>query len=229
MLIASTGPFTQPKRLSDWLKHEYSVDYCRSSRTLLAGSGSARTVVSGQVLGAIQAGAATVTVSAKADNTAGIGVIASATADAKAMRGQWQVVILEPAADAGRFEVRNPKNKTVGAGDVGTAFNGDVNFTWADGATDVKPGDVFYIEVDYAAAETFVGLDLAGTDGSQNAAAIAIADAEAPDGQDGNVLVLDGGPAIVEAINLVWPDGITAAQKKKALDQLRALGIRQAP
>lgn len=228
-LIASTGPFTQPLRLSDWLKHEYSIDYCRRSGVLLAGDGAVRSVVSGEVLGEVPTGSATVTITAKADNTAGIGVIAAATADAKAMRGQWQIVILEPAADAGRFEVRNPKNKVVGAGDVGTAFDGGINFTWADGATDVKPGDAFYIEVDYAAATAFVALDLAGTDGSQNAVAIAIHAAEAPDGADGSILVLDGGPSIVEVANLTWPDGITAAQKQKALDQLRLLGIRAAP
>ena len=228
-LIASTGPFVQPGRLSDWLKHEYSVDYCRQDATLLAGSGGARSVVSGQLLGKVATGTQSVTVTAKAGNTASIGVIASATADAKMPQGRYEVLIIEPGTDAGKFEVRKPNGKLDGSGTVGVAYNGSVNFTWADGATDVVPGDAFFIDVDYAAGEAFVGLDLTGVDGSQVVAAIAVNDATTPENVAGRVLILDSGPALVELDNLTWPAGITAAQKLDAVDQLRLLGIRPTP
>lgn len=228
-LIATSGPFVQPARLSDWLKHEYGLDYCREDATLLAGSGAVREVVSGQVLGAVVTGTQSVAVVAKAGNTASIGVIASATGDAKVAKGRWEVLIIEPGTDAGKFEVRNPKGKLDGSGTVGVAYNGGINFTWADGATDVVPGDAFFIDVDYTAGEAYLGLDLTGADGSQIAAGIAIHHNAAADGIDGRVLVLNGGPAIVEISELTWPEGITAAQKLLAVSQLRALGIKAAP
>ncbi len=228
-LIATSGPYVQPSRTSDWLKHEYGLDYCRQDAVLAAGSGGVRSVESGEVVAKVATGAQTVTVTAKAGNTASIGVIASATADAKVPEGRWEVLIIEPGANAGKFEVRNPKAKLDGSGDVGAAYNGGINFTWADGATDVVAGDAFFIDVAYAAGEAFVELNLSGTDGSQIAAGIAVKAATAPDGVDGRVLVLDSGPAIVEVDELVWPAGITAAQKLKAVAELRALGIRRAP
>lgn len=227
-LIATSGPFVQPARLTAWLKHEYSIDYCREDATLLAGSGAVRSVVSGQVLAAVKTGAQTVIVTAKAGNT-GNGAIASATADAKEPEGRWEVLILEPAANAGKFEVRNPKGKLDGSGDVGTAYNGGINFTWADGATDVTAGDAYFIDVAYAAGEAYVALNPTARDGSQTASAIAINDATAPDGVDARVLVLNGGPSTVEVDGLVWPAGITASQKLVAIADLRRIGIKRAP
>jgi|GEM_PF-1040787 len=227
-LVASTGPFVQPKRLSSWLKHEYALDLCREDAELAAGAGSDRKVVSGQVLGAVATGAQTVTVTAKAGNT-GNGAIASATADPKVPEGRWEVLIIEAAANAGKFEVRNPRGKLDGSGNVGAAYNGGINFTWADGATDMAAGDAYFIDLTYAPGEAYVGLDLTATDGSQVAAAIAINDATAPDGVAARVLILNGGPSGVDPINLTWPDGITASRKAKALRELRAIGIRATP
>jgi len=228
-LVASTGPFVQPTRLSDWLKHEYSVEQCREDVALAAGVGTDRVVVSGHVLGLIATGAQTVTVAAKAGNTAGIGVIATATADAKVPAGRWEILIIEPEANAGRFQVRNPKGKLDGAGAVGTAYNGGINFTWADGATDVAAGDAFFVDVDYAAGEAYVELSPTAADGSEVAAGIAINGATAPVGEAARLVVLNGGPARVDAVRLTWPDGITAAQKPNAIRELRGLGIRTTP
>lgn len=227
-LVASTGPFVQPRRLSSWLKHEYALDLCREDAELLAGSGAVRSVVSGQVLAAVVTGAQTVTVTAKAGNT-GNGAIASATADAKVPEGRWEVLIIDAAANAGKFEVRNPKGKLDGSGTVGAPYNGGINFTWADGATDMAAGDAYFIDVVYAPGEAYVALDLAATDGAQTAAAIAVYDATAPDGAAARVVVLNAGPASVDPNGLTWPDGITATQKAKALRELRGLGIRATP
>jgi len=228
-LIATSGPFVQPAKLTDWLKHEYSIDYCREDAVLMAGAGAERVVVSGQVLGAVVTGAQSVTVTAKAGNTGAIGVVATATGDPKVPKGRWEVLIIEPGANAGKFEVRNPRGKLDGSGDVGTAYNGGINFTWADGATDVVPGDAFFVDVDYAAGEAYVALNLAGNDGSQIAAAIAVNTATAPNGVDDRVLVINAGPVLVDFDRLTYPAGITAAQKLSVIAQLRLAGIRPVP
>lgn len=227
-LVASTGPFVQPLRLSTWLKHEYALDLCREDAELLAGSGGVRSVVSGQVLGVVPTGAQTVTVTAKAGNV-GNGAIASATADAKVPDGRWEVLIIEVGANAGKFEVRNPKGKLDGSGTVGTAYIGGINFTWADDATDMGAGDAYFIDLAYAPGEAYLALDLTATDGSQYAAAIAIHDASAADGVAGRVLILNGGPSAVDPVGLTWPADITASQKAKALRELRDVGIRATP
>lgn len=131
-LVASTGPFVQPKRLSAWLKHEYALDLCRTPGVLASDAAADRKVVSGEVLGALTAGGA------------------------------------------------------------------------------------------------FTPLDPSASTGAQIAAGIAIHDTTAPKGQDVPILVLDGGPSQVLPIELTWPAGITAAQRAKALRDLRAIGIRAA-
>ncbi|HCQ52691.1 MAG TPA: head decoration protein [Brevundimonas diminuta] len=139
-LIATSGFIVQPDRLSKWLKHEYALDLCRELGVLAPGEGDPRTVVSGQVLGAVPT-------------------------------------------------------------DDGTGVEIDV----------------------------YVALDPAGVDGSEVAAGVAIHDATAGDGVAGQVLVLNGGPSSVDPVHLIWPDGITASQKAKAIRELRDIGIRAAP
>lgn len=67
-------------------------------------------------------------------------------------------------------------------------------------------------------------LDPAATDGSQTAAGILLQplDATAGDRDDGILLARH---AIVADSALVWPAGITNAEKAAAVDQLKAIGI----
>jgi hypothetical protein len=74
-----------------------------------------------------------------------------------------------------------------------------------------------------AVANVFEAIDFAASDGSQNAAAIALRSAS---DTEEKVLVLKNGPAIVRAEELVWPAGATTNQKNAAIAQLRALNIK---
>jgi hypothetical protein len=59
------------------------------------------------------------------------------------------------------------------------------------------------------------------TDGTQNAAAVAVA----PSDSSGNVVYWARGPVVLRQDMLVWPVGITAPQQADALAQLTALGL----
>ena len=205
---------------SEWLKWEQEGWYSRQDVTILAGSGSARVLTSGMVLGQVAIGTAS---SAAAAGNAGDGVMGAVTVGA-AKQGAYRLTIVEPAADAGAFTVEDPDGVTVGNGDVGTAFTGGgLSFTLADGATDFAAGDQFTITVAVGSLK-YVQLDLAGTNGSQNAAGIILHDTTAPDGADKRAAII-ARDAIVSDNGLVWPTGITADQIAAATLQLKALGI----
>jgi hypothetical protein len=85
--------------------------------------------------------------------TPGNGAIGTVTADAGAEAGTYQIVILKAASDGGNFEVRKPDGSIDGNGAVGTAYNGSINFTLADGSTDFVVADRIPVEVVYGDAE----------------------------------------------------------------------------
>ncbi|MBI4921863.1 MAG: head decoration protein [Devosia nanyangense] len=61
--------------------------------------------------------------------------------------GVYRAVCIEPAANAGTFEVFDPAGVSIGVAAVGVLFAGVVRFTIADGATDFVAGDAFTITV----------------------------------------------------------------------------------
>ncbi|HJQ60821.1 MAG TPA: head decoration protein [Vineibacter sp.] len=121
------------------------------------------------ILGKVLTGAGSS--AAFAGNT-GNGAMGAITVGAGAKPGVYKLVVIEPAANAGRFTVEDPDGATVGVGTVAVAFNaGGLSFTLADGATDFVSGDGFDITV-AAGSGKYKDFDVAGTDGSQIAAAI---------------------------------------------------------
>lgn len=88
----------------------------------------------------------------------GNGVFGTATADAGADLGDYDIVFIEPASGLGTFLVYKPDGTIDGDGVVGTAYNGSINFTIADGATDFIAGDAFTVSVSVAARITLNGL-----------------------------------------------------------------------
>lgn len=78
-----------------------------------------------------------------------------------------------------------------------------------------------------SASGQFVPLAPTATDGSQIAAGVML-DAIAPVASTQKGTIIARG-AVVDASRLLWPSGITAAQKTTALAQLKALGIVLAP
>lgn len=223
--------FTKPRTEGDLIALEYDKNYCRDTVTYLAGSGSTREIPQFAVLGAILTGTATVTAGAAVSasgGTPGNGVVGSLTADAGAAEGVYQIVFIEPAANAGTFEVIRPNGAVDGAGTVAVAYNGTINFTLADGATDFAVGDRIPVTVDYADAgvEKFVQIDFAAVNGAANAAGVAPRAYSVPNGADLEGGALRRGPMILRTDELAWPLGATSDQKASALNQLRARGIK---
>ena len=193
--------------------------YSRENITVLAGSGAVRALTVGMVLGKITKGSATA--AAFAGNT-GNGTMGAITVSAGAKPGVYKLLIVEPGSNVGTFTVEDPDGITIGSGVVAAAFSaGGLAFTLADGATDFVAGDGFNITV-AAGSGKWVQLNLSGTDGSEIAAGLLVADVTAPDGTDavGVAVVRD---AIVASAKLVWPSGATTNQKNAALAQLAAL------
>ncbi len=135
---------------------------------------ASQTLVAGSVLGRVLVGALSAAAVAVAGNT-GNGAMGAVTVDAGADPGVYKLVFIEPGANLGDFVVERPDGVVDGHGKVGTAYNGRINFTLADGATDFVAGDSFEITVTAAAAAAqgqYKALNPAATDGTQIAAGI---------------------------------------------------------
>ncbi len=217
-MVKRTFSMGSPKVMTAVVKWEVEENYCRESATLLAGSGgNFRTVEIGTILGV--AGMGTVTALALAGNTGnGAITLANPAISAAASVGDYQVICIEPAANGGTFEVFDHSGVSVGTAFVGTAFNGPVKFTIADGAIDFVAGDAFAIKV--PAGSKVKEWDPAATDGSAEIAGVAINKGFAPSGADGGVLMEARGPAILDLDGIAWPAGATTDQKAAAIAAL---------
>lgn len=183
-------------------------------------------LLSGQNLGAgavlgRTATTGTITAAAAAGNT-GNGTMGTLSVGGGAKVGDYRVIIIEPGANAGVFEVIDPDGVLVGRGTVAVAFAGDVNFTLADGATDFVSGDLFTLTVSQLTSKYKV-LTPAATDGTQRAAAILLADTDASAADKACAVITRS--AEVNGNELTYPGGITAAQKDVAISQLQAAGV----
>lgn len=183
--------------------------------TLLSGQNCLR----GTVVGKIGLGAQSVASAAVAGNT-GNGAISGLTADAAAPAGVYRLSCIEPAANGGIFQVEDPNGVVVGTAVVGAAFNGPINLTIGDGATDFVAGDAFTVTVSYAAGSgKYVTSLAAATDGSQTPLAI-VAEATDASAADADCLIYTTGDFNEGA--LVLGTGHTVDSIREAL---RARGI----
>lgn len=175
----------------------------------------------GTIMGKVFAG--TATAQADAGNT-GNGAMGAITVSGAAKVGTYRLTIIEPATDAGAFEVEDPDGVSVGVGAVAAAFSaGGLAFTLADGATDFVAGDAFDIVVVETSASAYVQFDPAGTDGSQRAAGIAYDTVVVSAAAQSAVII--NRDAEVNDHDLVYPT-VTQAQKDAVINDLLALGIR---
>ncbi len=94
------------------------------------------------------------------------------------------------------------------------------NITLASGAGQLQPGTVLGI---VAASGEYVPIDPAATDGRETAAGILYDHADATSAAVAAAAMVRD--AEIKADLLIWPDGITDAQKAAALSQLAATGI----
>lgn len=187
-------------------------------------------LVAGAVLGAIETGTPTATAGtpiAAAGGTIGNGTISAVTADAGAPAGTWLLECTATGA-TGKFKVIKPDGTIDGILTIGTAYNGGINLTVADGLNDWLVGDIIPVVVSYSGTETapkFVEYNPTATDGSQIVAGILM---KATDARSADVVTtaLRRGPATVNKNDLTWKSGATAAQIAKGTAQLLALGIK---
>lgn len=132
---------------------------------------SGQKLLAGALIGKIEEGAATITagtVVSASGGTPGNGSIGTVTADADAQEGVYQQLFIAAASNGGTFLLLRPDGAVDGTGVVGTAYDGMLNFTQADGSNDFVVGDRRPITVDYAEGSAKYKLSLAAaTDGSE--------------------------------------------------------------
>lgn len=191
------------------------------SRAIVTLSGGTK-MVAGQVLARKPGG--TATAAPKAGNTGDGTFTLDPTTPVlvNAQLGSYAVRCTAAAPNSGTFRVFDPEGNVLGDVAVGATFSDQIKFEIADGATDFVVGDEFDVNVS-AISETFVPLNPAAADGTQNAAAISfgfidVTLADAPG------MVIVGEPEI-NAGELIWPAGITTVQMSIALKQLATLRI----
>jgi hypothetical protein len=177
-------------------------------------------LLAGTVLGKTTT-AGTIAAAAAAGNT-GNGTITGTSVGGGAKVGVYKAVCIEPAANAGVFELEDPDGFIIGRATVAVAFTGPINFTINDGAADFVSGDLIEFTVSQL-TQKYKQLAPAGTDGSQYAAAVLFADCDAS-AADKQCLVI-ARQAEVNGNELTWPGGITATQKDLAIAQLAQLGV----
>lgn len=205
---------TQAARTGDFILSLATRTRSLDNAILAEGENADAGAVLGQIL---TAGAATAVGVPTGDGVITVGAIGSA-----ARAGIYKLVLVAAAASAGTFNLYAPDGSLVRQVTVagGAAANDHVTVTVADGAADFVVGDTFAIEVE---AGKYAALDLAGVDGSQIAAGILYASANATDADAAIVVVARDAEVKVDALS--WPDAITDAQRDAAVAQLNARGI----
>jgi hypothetical protein len=212
---------TEGNRLNDVLKWEGGIEkyHAREDVTVLSG----QNVSAGAVLGRIAKAAGTV---AGAGNT-GTGTVSGVSLGALAELGNYILTCIATATNGGTFQVKAPDGRVLPPATVGAAYTSDhINFTVNDGGTDFALGDSFTVPV-VAGSGKVRAINFAGVDGSRDAFGIALSDYDAGEGDvEGVAVVRD---AVIDAANLVWPEGATSDQKAAALSQLKEKGIVTRP
>ena len=170
----------------------------------------------GTVLGKITIGAATAALDAGAT---GNGTFSEVIVGAGAVAGVYTL----QATSATKFRLEDPAGVLVGTVTVGTEFSkGGLTFTITAGGTAFAVGDQATITV-AAGSGKYTGFDPDATDGSHVAVAVLFDNARAASADVRGVIVAR--LAEVKAAELVWPAGITDAQKTAALASLAAVNI----
>ncbi len=186
----------------------------REKVTLISGQNLAAGTVLGQITkGTIAVGAVTF-----AGTGNGTCTKASTAYSTAAVAGNYVAVCVEKTTDSGLFSVKRPDGTIDGYAVIGTAYDGQVKFTLADGATDFAQGDAFTLPVTVAAGSGKYTLhDNAATDGSEAAAAVLLTATNAT--ADTTVLVLARLAEVVGSL-LVWKSAISAGNKTAGIAAL---------
>lgn len=208
--------YTEPYRdFGALLYDEQAIS--REAITIASGAG---VLAAGTVIGKITTGTSA-TATAFAGNT-GTGTVGTITVSAGAKVGTYKLVIIEPATDAGKFQVEDPDGKIIGTGTVASAFSkGGLAFTLAD-ATDFVAGDGFDIVV-AAGSGQWTGYDDGNSDGSQVAAGVLMQAVDATSATASATAIVRF--AAVKKDALQWISGVDNTAKTKAYADLAAIDI----
>lgn len=216
--------FTEGRHPAEFILAEANGNRSRDNGIIAAGLA----VLAGTVLGLIAANTGAVAVGAPAFTGTGNGVLTKANPayGAGVLEGTYRIQLIDEGANAGDFEVVRPDGTIDGFASVGVAYDGQVKFTIADGATDFTSPAAFTLPVtiaDLAGVGQFGPLDLDGTDGTEDAAAIALYPVGSTDTIRAVSLITRD--CTVNGKCLEWPDGITDQQKATAVASLADRGI----
>ena len=209
--------YTEPQREYEAALYE-EPNLSREAVTIASGNG---VLLSGTVIGKITTGS-TASAAAFAVNT-GNGTMGTITVSAGALPGVYKLVIIEPATDAGKFQVEGPDGKIIGTGTVAAAFSkGGLAFTLADGSTDFIAGDGFDITV-AAGSGKWAGYDDGNTNGTQTALGVLMqkVDATSADVKATALVRI----ASVKQDALQWISGVDSTAKTKAYADLALVNI----
>jgi hypothetical protein len=208
---------TETLHAGSFIESEANGTRSRERITVLSG----QNLLAGAVLGAVLAGA-TGNAVAFAGNT-GNGAMGAITVTGPAKNGDYKLIIIEPATNAGVFQVEDPDGLFVGKGSVAAAFSaGGLAFTLADGATDFVAGDGFTITVSGGTSK-YKKYENAAVDGSQIAVAVLWDDVDASAADKAGVAIVRN--AEVKNAALVWDAGQSAGDKAAGLVDLAKRGI----
>lgn len=155
----------------------------------------------------------------------GVLTFADPAVSSKVKDGVYTATCVTAAADGGTFRVEDPAGVTIGNATVGTAFNKEIKFTIADGATDFVVGDTFSITVAADASDfIWVAYDPTATDGAEVPGAYSLYPVKTGAGET----VKTTGIVRLAELNgncIAWPSGITATQKADAIQALASQQI----
>lgn len=165
---------SEARHAGEFLLSEGNNHYSRETITILSGEGALK---AGQVVGKVAADTGAVTVGNPAFTGTGDGTLTKADPayGAGVQEGTYTIRLIEAGANAGQFQVTRPDGSIDGYAAVGVAYDGQVKFTIADGATDFSAAAQFTLAVtiaDPTGAGKYRSADPTNTDGSGVAKAI---------------------------------------------------------
>jgi hypothetical protein len=194
--------------------HQVSID-----EVVLTGS---QTVLVGNLLGAIGVSGEESSTNAPGAGNVGNGTLGAVTINSSAVNGIYAILF----ESATRFDVLSPDGTTT-SGTVGSAYVGELSFTFTAGGTAFAAGDTWTITVLRPFDEAGSQFELwspTATDGSQFAVAIALQKFTTGLGLAPKIAALARQGAF-RAIAVNYPTGTTLAQQAAAQQQLAAVGI----
>lgn len=206
---------TETNHAGGHIVDEQSINYCRDTVRLASGNDLQAGAVLGQVANAN-------TVAADAGNTGNADLSGvTVTLGPGAINGTYTLTCTAAATDAGTFSVTEPNGGSLADLTVGVAYlSAHINLTIPDGATDWAEGDVITIDV---VLGEYSELAPAASDGTETASAVLFDAVDASTAEQD--AVVSKRVTVVNQAELVWPTGITEAQKATALGQLKTAGI----